>query len=305
MTVTPAEQGSNQGQPQQNAPGTVTPQNQPQQTQQQQSAPQQIQQRAPYADYLEKVPEGLRPVVEPAFKEWDGNVNQRFQQYNDQLKEYERYQQVIDQYEPEAIGQAIQLAEQLNTQEGAEELFQQLAQALGYQVEGTPGQPGTGNVNQNQNQNLGDDDDYSDLFNNPRFQQLEQAITNISQQFQQTQETMTQQQQLQQVEQEWNATLEKNKSLVTNADGSENKDAIDAILAFAQVDGNIEKAFEKYSRVVGKQATAMNAPGQNAPIIGGGSQNNMPSNVVEPAKMTPQQRKEAAIAALQEANRQK
>jgi hypothetical protein len=49
----------------------------------------------------------------------------------------------------------------------------------------------------------------------------------------------------------------------------------------------------------------MNAPGQNAPIIGGGSQNNMPSNVVEPAKMTPQQRKEAAIAALQEANRQK
>jgi hypothetical protein len=35
---------------------------------------------APYAEYLERLPEEVRGQVEPVFKEWDGNVTKRFQE---------------------------------------------------------------------------------------------------------------------------------------------------------------------------------------------------------------------------------
>lgn len=47
---------------------------------------------APYAEYLERLPEEVRGQVEPVFKEWDGNVTKRFQESaaaRDQWKPYE------------------------------------------------------------------------------------------------------------------------------------------------------------------------------------------------------------------------
>lgn len=280
--------GQTQGQPQQT--GTGLPQ----------GGQQQQQQQSPYADYLNKLPETFRPVVEPIFKEWDGNVTQRFQGYTDQLKQYEPYQ-AFTEYEPEAIQQAVQLAEQLSSPETAEQLFHQLAQALGYDVE-------QGDPQQNGQQNGFDPDDLnagSQIFNDPRFQKLEQGVGSLAELLQQNQQQQQEQQLQQQVEKEWETELEKNKSLVSDAEGKMNDDAIDMVLQIAAGNGgDIPKAFEQYGKAVGKQASILNQPGQTAPVVGGGAQNTMPSNTVDVAKFTPQQRKEAALAALRAANQQ-
>jgi hypothetical protein len=59
---------------------------------------------SPWAEYLEPLPESVRPLVEPAFKEWDAQVTKRFQSLH---SEYEPYKQIIDDYEPDALAQAV------------------------------------------------------------------------------------------------------------------------------------------------------------------------------------------------------
>lgn len=63
--------------------------------------------KAPYADYLEQVPETVRPLVEPTFQEWDKNVTQRFQELHSQ---WEPWKEVADQYQPEDVIGALQMA---------------------------------------------------------------------------------------------------------------------------------------------------------------------------------------------------
>ena len=261
---------------------------------------QQQQQRAPYADYLEKIPEGLRGVVDPIFKEWDGNVTRKFQEYTNQIEGYKPYQPLFDQYEPDALQQAVSLAEQLSTQESAEQFFHQLAQVLGYDVEDQ------NNQQQQQQQQPNGFDPEPDIFADPRFQKLEQGIGSIAQQLQQQQQQVQMQQLQAQVEQEWEQQLEENKALVSGPDGNLNDDAVNMVLELAAANGgDIAKAFKTYGNAVGKQASVVNTPGQQAPIVGGGAQNTMPSNVVQPKNFTPQQRKEAALAVLRANNQQR
>lgn len=261
----------------------------------------------PYDQYLQKLPEALRPTVEPIFAEWDSGTTKRFQDYSEQIKSYEPYQQIIDGYEPEALDFAVNIASQLETQEGAEQLFQQLATALGYTVEGN-GQPNGQNGQNGQDENYGYDPEQQqqDPFSNPRFQTVEKAVTNLAQQFEQQTQNQQMERQQQEVQKEWDAAVEKNKTLLTGPDGQLNKKAEEFVMTLAayQTGGDIDKAFEEYSQIVGKQAAAQNAPGQNAPIVGGGSQSNMPSNIQDVSTLTPQQRKEAALAILRANNAQ-
>lgn len=61
-----------------------------------------------YAPYLEKFPSSLHPVAQEVFREWDGNVTKRIQSVH---QEYEPYKPFIQNYEPDAIQQAIAIAE--------------------------------------------------------------------------------------------------------------------------------------------------------------------------------------------------
>ncbi|NBT35699.1 MAG: hypothetical protein EBT03_09210 [Betaproteobacteria bacterium] len=47
---------------------------------------------APYAEYLDKLPEEIRGDVEPVFKEWDSNVTKKFQEHADFRKQWEPLQ---------------------------------------------------------------------------------------------------------------------------------------------------------------------------------------------------------------------
>lgn len=71
--------------------------------------PQQPQEnKAPYADYLEKLPETIRPLVEPVFKDWDAGVTQRFQELHSQQ---EPWKPVLDQYQPDDVLGALQVSQ--------------------------------------------------------------------------------------------------------------------------------------------------------------------------------------------------
>lgn len=250
----------------------------------------------PYDEYLNKVPETLRPTIEPVFQEWDANTTKKFQESAEKLSAYEPYQGIFDQYEPEAVQNAIELAERLSSQDSAEEVFQQLAQALGYEIDG-------------QNVSAGgqgsDDDETSDLFSDPRFTQLQEGMGNLAGFLMEQQQQQQERELEQQVEKEWQQEVEKNKELLQGPDGKINSDAENMVMLIAanQTGGDIPKAFEVYANAVGKQAASRNIPGQTAPIVGGGAQNSMPSNVVDASKWDAKQRKETALAVLR-ANKQ-
>jgi hypothetical protein len=48
--------------------------------------------QAPYAEYLDKLPEDIRGDVEPVFKDWDANVTKRFQEAAEFRKQWEPFQ---------------------------------------------------------------------------------------------------------------------------------------------------------------------------------------------------------------------
>lgn len=77
---------------------------------------------APYAEYLNRIPEEHRPLVEPVFREWDGNVTRRFQEYSEYRRRFEPYEQMgIDQYDPEGLGNLIEFARLANDPTRAQE----------------------------------------------------------------------------------------------------------------------------------------------------------------------------------------
>lgn len=47
---------------------------------------------APYAEYLDRLPEEIRGEVEPVFKEWDSNTTKKFQEAADFRKQWEPFQ---------------------------------------------------------------------------------------------------------------------------------------------------------------------------------------------------------------------
>jgi hypothetical protein len=91
-------------------------------------------QQAPYADYLSRVPESLRGSIEPIFRDWDAQTTQRFQQYADQLRQLQPYQQFASAgYDPQSLQMAAQLAELV--QSDPEQVFKLLAQQLDYDLD--------------------------------------------------------------------------------------------------------------------------------------------------------------------------
>ena len=67
---------------------------------------------APYAEFLDRIPEDQRGVVEPVFKDWDAQTTRKFQehsQYRDQWAPYE--QAGIHQYNPADLQQLIEFGQ--------------------------------------------------------------------------------------------------------------------------------------------------------------------------------------------------
>lgn len=63
---------------------------------------------APYADYLNQIPEELRAQVEPVFKEWDGNVTKKFQEASEFRGRMEPFAPLVDGRTAEEIEWGLQ-----------------------------------------------------------------------------------------------------------------------------------------------------------------------------------------------------
>ncbi len=82
-----------------------------------------------YASYLEKFPTSLHGIARDVFKEWDGNVTKRIQEVH---SEYEPYKEVVQEWEPEALRQAINLAAALDNDPQA--FYTAIAEAYGFET---------------------------------------------------------------------------------------------------------------------------------------------------------------------------
>lgn len=231
------------------------------------SQQQQQQQTSPYAQYLEKLPETARPLVEPIFKEWDQGVNQRFQQLHSQYDWAKPWEEIAREYEPDSVSQAIQVQQALMTD--PEGFYKALAEAYGFgQQNGEQGPEGT---------------DGSDPID-PRIEQLTQTVNQLTEfimgQHQQTQEQQEEQQFIQ---------------VLTDLQTKHGEYDVDYVLAKIAAGDDPEKAVLAYKALAGQ--TEADTSGQQAPVVLGGG-GGMPSQTVEPKQFDRKQTQDYVASVL-------
>lgn len=90
---------------------------------------------APYAEFLERIPEGLRGDVEPVFKEWDANVTRRFQDHAEFRKQWEPLADTgISQLDPSEVSWLVQFRQALDDPQTMQQWWQSYAQQNGLTV---------------------------------------------------------------------------------------------------------------------------------------------------------------------------
>jgi hypothetical protein len=230
---------------------------------------------APYAEYLNRIPEEQRAVVEPVFKDWDGNVTKKFQEHSDFRKQWEPYQQAgINQFDPQTLQGLVQFA-QMDRDQFTDWLREQATEAgLLQQDPGIDPSMVDPNVEQVLQQHL-----------SPLQQQHQQ----LQQQFQQ----FTEQQQVAQAHQHIQSQLDELKAQDPNL----NVDAVEKLTANYLDDPQnaVTRAFEDYQKLAasieqGFLQRKTQAP--NAPSMGGG----LPAGAEQPKTL--QAAESAMIEAL-------
>lgn len=146
-----------------------------------------------YAPYLEKFPESLHHIARDVFKEWDGNVTKRIQTVH---SEYEPYKPIVENYEPDAVQQAIALAEAMERDPSA--FMNALANAYGLNTQ----QQGQEFVQQDPVEPQGYDLDPSDP-NAQRLLQHEQLLQTMAETMLREREERTNAEEFQRQEEEY------------------------------------------------------------------------------------------------------
>lgn len=198
----------------------------------------------PWDSYLEPLPESVRPLVEPAFKSWDAEVTKRFQSLH---SEYEPYKSFIDEYEPDAIGQALSIMQQLESDPAS--VIAAIQNAYGLNAEqGTadsPAEPAQTDTP------ASDDDPYS-----ARFSQMEEMLGALAQALLGEQEQKQQAAEEQQLEQVLTDLKTKHGDY----------DEVYVLTLMAQ-GMDPEAAVQQFQSTVGQYAQQLNAPNAQAPQV--------------------------------------
>lgn len=143
----------------------------------------------PYARHLEAIPEGLRPMVEPTFQEWDREVNKRFDEVHSR---YSPYKEFIDAgLQPAQLREAVDLMRMVV--QDPRRIYEALGEHLGItpqQAQQVMAQGGQGQVGEPDEFDLGAPDQAQqyNLENDPRYQQLLQQQEQVMGLLQQQQE---------------------------------------------------------------------------------------------------------------------
>lgn len=211
-----------------------------------------------YADYLSRVPEGVRPIVEPVFKEWDAGVTKRFQELHSQ---YEPWSGIVDEYEPEGVQQAIALMRAVEADPHG--VYEALRESLGDAI--------TENTTDPDDENAADYDE-EDPYE-ARFRKQEEMLGTIAEILLGQRDEVSQNQEDQELDQYLSSLKEKY--------GDFDEDYVLTKMANG-TDG--EKAIQQYQSLIDSRAASRNQAGNSAPVVlgaGGG----LPSNQVDPSKL--------------------
>lgn len=232
----------------------------------------------PYWNELQELPESVRPLVEPVFKKWDAGVGQRLQSVH---SEYEPYKPLFDEWEPDALSQAVQIAQALETDPQA--FVQAIMEAYKIDLgQGVADQQPV--VTPEFDENGPIDPRYQALLDQQAQQdQLLQTMANAMISERQAAEQATSMQQLEQ----------------TLAQLRTEQGDFDETYVLGLIANNVEpaQAVEMFKQAVSQYA----APKVEAPVImgqGGG----YPSNQVDPAGLDDKATKDLIVQMLRAAN---
>ena len=91
---------------------------------------------APYAEYLNRIPEEARGAAEEAFKAWDANLTPRFQEASEYKRSWEPYEQLgVNQLPPDQVEWALGFHQAATTNpQAVQEWYQAYAQQHGLQA---------------------------------------------------------------------------------------------------------------------------------------------------------------------------
>lgn len=234
------------------------------------------------------LPDSLHTVVAPVLEKWEQGTQSKFNEYAEKSKAYEPYQTFVDnQIAPDQIEQALAVAQLI---ESDPQGFMQQMQSFfpGEQQQQTQqpqGQQPEGEGNYFEEKPF-------DLESDPRFQQLAQQQEIIA-------NAMSQQYQAEIAKQE-DAALDAELTRLREAHGEFDEEYVFGVAL--NNGGNLEAAVQKYNQMVEgiRQRPAADAHLPNVITPGGG----MPSEAVNPADMTPDQRKAYVMNVLAQANNQ-
>lgn len=91
---------------------------------------------APYAEYLERIPEQVRADVEPVFKDWDANVTRRFQEHSEYKRSWEPFEQLgVNKLNPEDVQWGIEFRQLAENPQAVQQWYEQYAQQNGLTAE--------------------------------------------------------------------------------------------------------------------------------------------------------------------------
>lgn len=231
-----------------------------------------------YEQYLQGVPDDMKPLVVKAFQEWDAGVEARVTGATEAYEPYKAF--VENNIDPTALEQAMYLAQQMS--DNPEELIKQAIEHYGLNYA-----PTTEEVEPNGPDNLGEIDmtDLSGLENHPAFQQIK-AQAEAAQAFIDAQaEERSEQDALSELE----TYLEE---LHSNPENGEFDDLYVTALMAQGVDG--EEAIKQFQTTVAGFAAKLNGQQspvgtQTPPIVMGGEGNSgsgVPNETVDFSKMT-------------------
>ncbi len=214
----------------------------------------------PWASYLTDLPETVRPLVEPKFREWDASTTQKFQQIHTQYEPLKPYQQFVESgYDFNDVQQAIQFANLVN--EDPERVYNALAQQYGYGSE-------QGDVG------VEDEQEEYGYQQNPEFEQYKQ----MTEQMAQIMTAQHNQQTAMQEDQQLNNHLVQLKNQHGDFDD-------EYVLAKVYAGATWEDAVQSFQGLAQRFS-----PQNGAPVIMG-SGGGLPSQQVAPSQMSDKDRK--------------
>lgn len=216
-----------------------------------------------WGEALGAIPEQFHSVLTPHFQKWDQSAQERIEQANAKVKDFEPFQQFVDVgVTAEDLAQGYQLLYQLNQDPQA--VYNALKEAYKFDASGPVGQEEEGEEEEAPN------------FQDPRFDQLQQGLDLVAQ-------TLLQQEQ-QKIAAQADAKLDAEIQQMEQKYGpSFNHDFFLSVMANGFT---AEEAAQKYEQMV--QGILQQNPRPFAPQVMGnnGGGTGLPSQAIDPTKLS-------------------